>query len=155
MSAAIETIALLLIFDLYERIDVLRERDEGHAVRLHNFYFTTARLRSEKDGIMQKSVGGKARRCEDKMGYQAYLDRIRSEREKYRLEMERYQQELKDYKAKDVETVEGMWAAYTKPVKVGMLPTNEQQQAEGIGSKRKTEEQGSKEALDQGRFVIQ
>ncbi|KAJ9113699.1 hypothetical protein QFC22_006008 [Naganishia vaughanmartiniae] len=123
--------------ELHERVEILHERDEDNAVRLHNSYFTTTEIRSDRDSLMQELSRERARRVEQASRHQNTIDRIRHEREDIRKELEECRAELKGMKEKDPETVEGMWAAYARPVKIGHLI----EKAEPVSHKRTMRDQ--------------
>lgn len=107
--------------ELHERVEILHERDEDNAVRLHNSYFITTQIRSDRDSLMQELSRERARRAEQVSRHQNIIDRIRREREACRKELEECRAELKGMKEKDPETVEGMRAAQARPVRIAPM----------------------------------
>jgi hypothetical protein len=144
-----DTLTQKQLTDLHEQLEVLQKRDEDNAIRLHNSYFTTTQIRSDRDGLMQELSREPARRAEHALRLQNTIDRIRGEGEGVRKALEECRGELKDARERDVGTVEGMWAAYAKPVKIGPLPLKDAQ----VQRKRRTrEEEGNTEDAQHGKL---
>ncbi|KAJ9125438.1 hypothetical protein QFC22_000399 [Naganishia vaughanmartiniae] len=101
-----------------ETISALHERDQDCSIRLHNSYFLIAEARSESEGFRQE-----IRRLQDR--YAKLRERLDSEKarnstaqEQALREITELKREVKDLKAKDPESVEGMWARFAKPVRI-------------------------------------
>jgi hypothetical protein len=115
----------------HETITILHERDQDCSIRLHNSYVLIAEARSESEGFQQG-----LRRLQDR--YAKLKEKLESENARIGIaheqslrEIAELKGEVKALKAKDPESVEGMWARFAKPVRL--------EQKEVVGS----EERGS------------
>lgn len=127
---------------LQERVDILHERDLDHATRLHNSYFVNAEVRSDRDRLKQELARERTRRIEGNERFLGLVERLRSERNTWREKADLLENEVRALKAKDPESVEGIWAAHAHFEKIEMVPE--------IGGKAR---QGEKRKSDENMEV--
>ena len=111
---------------LHERVSILHERDVDYDIRLHNAHVFLADARSKRDGYKSELAREVQRREDDRIRWGVDLDRIRNERNQLKVKVEGMREEIRALKAKDPETVEGMWQDCAREDKVQLrpVPTN-------------------------------
>lgn len=119
---------------IHERLEIPHERDEDYDTRLHHSYFHIAEARGEKDKTTDALQRESRRREADRISYSMTIDRIRKEREGFRVRVSELQAELKVEKEKNNE-IARLWRE--DALEQRLIPTPVAEEQSKVGLKRK------------------